>query len=150
MKKLIALIMCAMMIVACENGDNNNLPNKPVEKRCYMGTMTVDENDGTMYTQDDVEVDYELQDDGKLNFVMYNVKFAMGMPLKLDMVVEGVSYYSKDGDVYTLSGDGIVPYAMGGPFEKFTITKLTGTITDNTMSMSFMCGEYPVTYEGTK
>ncbi|MBQ8493394.1 MAG: hypothetical protein IJ464_03850 [Alistipes sp.] len=150
MKKLISLIMCAMMIVACENGDNNNLPNKPVEKRCYMGTMTVDQNDGTMYTQDDVEVDYELQDDGKLNFVMYNVKFATGMPLKLDMVVEGVSYYSKDGDVYTLSGDGIVPYAMGGPFEKFTITKLTGTITDNTMSMSFMCGEYPVTYEGTK
>ena len=144
------MIMCAMMIVACENGDNNNLPNKPVEKRCYMGTMTVDQNDGTMYTQDDVEVDYELQDDGKLNFVMYNVKFATGMPLKLDMVVEGVSYYSKDGDVYTLSGDGIVPYAMGGPFEKFTITKLTGTITDNTMSMSFMCGEYPVTYEGTK
>ena len=150
MKKLISLIMCAMMIVACENGDNNNLPNKPVEKRCYMGTITVDQNDGTMYTQDDVEVDYELQDDGKLNFVMYNVKFATGMPLKLDMVVEGVSYYSKDGDVYTLSGDGIVPYAMGGPFEKFTITKLTGTITDNTMSMSFMCGEYPVTYEGTK
>lgn len=150
MKKLISLIMCAMMIVACENGDNNNLPNKPVEKRCYTGTMTVDQNDGTMYTQEDVEVDYELRDDGKLNFVMYNVKFAKGMPLKLDMVVEGVSYYSKDGDVYTLSGDGIVPYAMGGPFEKFTITKLTGTITDNTMSMSFMCGEYPVTYEGTK
>lgn len=150
MKKLISLIMCAMIIVACENGNNNNLPNKPVEKRCYRGTMTVDQNDGTMYTQDDVEVDYELQDDGKLNFVMYNVKFATGMPLKLDMVVEGVSYYSKDGDVYTLSGDGIVPYAMGGPFEKFTITKLTGTITDNTMSMSFMCGEYPVTYEGTK
>ena len=111
--------------------------------------MVVDQNDGTTFTQAEVEVDYEISDDGKLNFVMYKVKFATGMPLKLDMVVEGVDFTETDG-VYTLSGDGIVPYAMGGPFEKYTITNLTGLITNDTMTLSFMCGEYPVTYNGTK
>ena len=133
---------------ACENGNNNDLPNNPVEQKCYKGTMVVDQNDGTLYTQEDVEVDYEIKD-GKLNFVMYQVKFAKGMPLKLDMVVEGADYVDNDGS-YTISGDGIVPYAMGGPFEKFTITELKGSITDTTYTMEFMCGEYPVTYEGTK
>ena len=133
---------------ACENGNNNDLPNNPVEQKCYKGTMVVDQNDGTFYTQEDVEVDFEIKD-GKLNFVMYQVKFAKGMPLKLDMVVEGADYVDNDGN-YTISGDGIVPYAMGVPFEKFTITKLNGTITDREFEMEFMCGEYPVTYAGTK
>ena len=141
--------LCALtLITACENGDNNDLPNNPEETKCYKGTMVVDQNDGTFYTQEDVEVDYEIKD-GKLNFVMYKVKFANGMPIKLDMVVEGVDY-TESNDTYTLSGDGIVPYAMGGPFEKFTITKLEGEITDTAFTLDFRCGEYPVTYEGAK
>lgn len=144
----LGLALTALLGAACENGHNNDLPNNPVEQKCYKGTMVVDQNDGTFYTQEDVEVDFEIKD-GKLNFVMYQVKFAKGMPLKLDMVVEGADYVDNDGS-YTISGDGIVPYAMGGPFEKFTITKLNGTITDTEFEMEFMCGEYPVTYEGTK
>jgi hypothetical protein len=136
-----------LSFVACENGHNNDLPNNPTS-RCYQGTMKVDQNDGTFYTQNDVEVDYEINGD-KLNFVMYKVKFASGMPIKLDMVVEGADYFDT-GSSYTVSGDGLVPYAMGGPFEKFTITQLTGEITDNSFTLNFMCGEYPVTYSGTK
>lgn len=147
-KSLLSFVLCATMFVACENGDNNNLPNKPTEESCYIGTMHVDQNDGTMYTQEEVEVDFETHDNEKLNFVMYKVKFATAMPIKLDMVVEGVDYTESNG-VYTLSGDGIIPYAMGGPFEKFTITKLEGTISNSEMTLSFMCGEYPVTYSGT-
>jgi hypothetical protein len=138
----------AVLFASCENGDHNTLPSKPVEKECYIGTMTVDQNDGTFYTQEDVEVDYEIID-GKLNFVMYDVKFAKAMPLKLNMVVEGVDCLGAIGN-YVLAGNGIVPYAMGGPFEKFTITELVGAITNNTMTLSFKCGEYPVTYEGRK
>jgi hypothetical protein len=111
--------------------------------------MNVDQNDGTFYTQDAVEVDYEIKGD-KLNFVMYKVKFASGMPIKLDMVVEGVDYETYDTGCYTISCDSIVPYAMGSPFEKFTITNLTGKITNDNMTLNFMCGEYPVKYDGTK
>ena len=41
-----------LMFVACENGHNNNLPNNPNNSKCFEGTMTVDQNDGTFYTQD--------------------------------------------------------------------------------------------------
>ena len=141
--------LCAVMLTtACENGNNNNLPNNPDESKCYKGSMTVDQNDGTVYTQEAVEVDYEIKGD-KLNFVMYTVKFANGMPIKLDMVVEGVNYTEVNG-TYTITGDGIVPYAMGGPFEKYTIANLTGIITDTSFTLDFMCGEYPVTYDGAK
>ncbi len=150
MKRLISSILALVMLsVACENGHNNDLPNKPEEEGCYKGLLTVDQNDGTLYKQSDVEVDYELKD-GKLNFVMYKVKFANGMPIKLDMVVEGVYYTEATDGTLTLSGDGIVPYAMGGPFEKYTITNLKGEITDTVMSLDFMCGEYPVTYDGAR
>lgn len=150
MKRLISSLLALVMLsVACENGHNNDLPNKPEEEGCYKGLLTVDQNDGTLYKQSDVEVDYELKD-GKLNFVMYKVKFANGMPIKLDMVVEGVDYTEATDGTLTLSGDSIVPYAMGGPFEKYTITALTGEITDKTMSLDFICGEYPVTYEGKR
>ena len=146
--RLLLLALMSLTFVACENGENNDLPNNPDKEKCYTGTIAVDQNDGTFYTQEDVLVDYEIKD-GKLNFVMYKVKFADGMPLKLDMVVEGVDYTESDG-VYTLSGDNLIPYAMGGPFEQFTITSLEGEVSANAMSLSFICGEYPVTYEGTK
>ena len=146
--KFLILSLVSLAFMACENGENNALPSKPEKGECYTGTMTVDQNDGTFYTQEDVEVDYEILD-GKLNFVMYKVKFANGMPIKLDMVVEGVYCIGAVGH-YVLAGNDIVPYAMGGPFEQFTITNLVGAITDDTMTLSFMCGEYPVTYSGTK
>ena len=147
-KLILGIVFSAVLFASCENGDNNTLPPNPVEGECYVGTLKVDQNDGTFYTQEDVEVDYQIID-GKLNFVMYKVKFADGMPIKLDMVVEGVNCIGASG-YYTLAGNGIVPYAMGGPFEKFTITELVGLITNHTMNLSFNCGEYPVTYEGTK
>ena len=146
--RLLLLALMSLAFVACENGENNALPPKPVDGEYYTGTMTVDQNDGTFYTQDDVKVDYEILD-GKLNFVMYKVKFANGMPIKLDMVVEGVDCIGAVGH-YVLAGNDIVPYAMGGPFEQFTITNLTGLITNDKMTLNFMCGEYPVTYTGTK
>ena len=146
--RFLLISLVSLAFVACENGDNNALPSKPEKGECYTGTMTVDQNDGTMYTQENVEVDYEILD-GKLNFVMYKVKFAENMPIKLDMVVEGVDCIGAVGH-YVLAGNGIVPYAMGGPFEKYTITDLTGLITNDTMTLNFMCGEYPVTYSGTK
>lgn len=148
LKSLLTIVSIALLSLSCENGDNNDLPNNPVDSKCYKGTMTVDQNDGTLYTQEDVEVDYETRN-GKINFVMYKVKFANGMPLKLDMVVEGVDYVEIDG-IYTLSGDNIVPYAMGGPFEKFTITQLEGTISEGEITLEFMCGEHFVEYSGTK
>ena len=131
--------------VGCDTGDNN-LPTKPVEEECYIGTLSVDQNDGTFYYQDEVKTTYEIVGD-RLNFVMYKVKFATGMPLKLNMFVDGVDYTEEEG-TYTLSGNGLVPHALGGPFEEFTITNLSGRLTEENFTLEFICGDYPVTYTG--
>ena len=146
--RLLLLALMSLTLVACENGENNALPSKPDNTECYTGTLTVDQNDGTVYTQENVKIDYEILD-SKLNFVMYKVKFADNMPIKLDMVVEGVDCIGAVGH-YILAGDNIIPYAMGGPFEKYTITNLAGLITNEAMTLSFTCGDYPVTFSGTK
>lgn len=132
--------------VGCDTGDNN-LPTKPVEEECYIGTLSVDQNDGTFFHQKEVKATYEISAEGKLNFVMYKVKFAEGMPITLDMYVNGVDIIEEDGQ-YTLSGNGIVPYAMGGPLEKYTITNLTGTLTEEYFSLEFLRGDDTVTYSG--
>ena len=75
--------------VGCDTGDNN-LPTKPVEEECYIGTLSVDQNDGTFYYQSNVKTTYEISAEGRLSFAMYNVKFAEGMPIKLNMFVDGV------------------------------------------------------------
>ena len=147
-KLILSIMFSALLFASCENGEHNTLPTKPEEAECYIGTLTVDQNDGTTYTQEDVKIDYEIID-GKLNFVMYEVKFSENMPIKLDMVVEGIDCLGVVGN-YVLAGNSIVPYAMGGKFEKYTITELVGAITNSTMNLSFKCGEYPVTYEGRK
>ena len=60
MKHLIfSLLAIVMLSVACENGDNNNLPSKPDTKSCYTGLLVVDQNDGTVFEKSGVEVDYE-------------------------------------------------------------------------------------------
>ena len=143
----ITALSSLLLLISCDNGENN-IPKKPDQTRCFTGEMAVDQNDGTFYTQSEVQVDFEIMGD-KLNFKMYKVKFADGMPIKLDMAVEGVDYVTTEAG-YAISGDGIVPFAMGGQFEKFTITKLIGSITDTQMTLSFICGEYPVTYTGSR
>ena len=42
--------MVALLVVGvgCDTGDNN-LPTKPVEEECYIGTLSVDQNDRTFY-----------------------------------------------------------------------------------------------------
>ena len=148
LRLLITLAITSLSFVACDSGADSDLPPKVDQDECYKGTLVVDQNDGTFYTQENVEVDFEIWD-GKLNFAMYKVKFASGMPIKLNMIVTGADFTITD-DGYTISGNGLIPYAMGGPFEKFTITNLKGSITPTTMTLDFICGEYPVTYSGTK
>ena len=69
-KLILGIVFSAVLFASCENGDNNTLPPNPVEGECYVGTLKVDQNDGTFYTQEDVEVDYQIID-GKLNFVIF-------------------------------------------------------------------------------
>lgn len=141
--------LCAMMLaVACEN-DSNPEPQipTPAPENEYLGTVVVDQNDGTTFSKEGVKVTFEVVDEATMDIVMYGVKFAEAMPVTLDMTIYGVEYTETPAGL-TLSGDQIVPYAMGGPFEQFTITSLTGEISERGMTLDFVCGAYPVSFEG--
>ena len=61
MKKLstiFGLLLSIIVPTSCTNGHNYGLPKNPDDNSCYSGTRNVDQNDGTFYTQDAVEVDY--------------------------------------------------------------------------------------------
>lgn len=144
--------LCAVALAtSCEKEETpqNDVPTpQPKPTTEYVGSMTVDQMDGTSFTKEGVKVTYELTDDSTMEIVMYGAKFAEAMPLELDMTISGVEY-NKDDDGYILSGDNIVPYAMGGPFEQYTITGLVGSINNDGMALDFTCGVFPVSFEST-
>ena len=80
---------------------------------------------------------------------MMKVKFAEEMPLTLDMTVSGINYTSS-GTKTLISGDQIVPTAMGGEFPAYTITGMSGEITnEGNIRFSMKCGTFPLSFEGT-
>ena len=130
-----------LLILSCEK-ESTSQPQKPViDNKAYVGAMTVDQNDGTSFTQD-------IVDDAHMTIVMDGAKFAAAMPMSLTMTIAHVEY-SSTSTGYTLSGNNIVPEAMGGPFEQFTITNLSGNISVDSMTLDFICGAYPVTFTGS-
>lgn len=151
--RIVNYLLCAICAVtllsACEFDEHTFKPEPPADSQSYVGLLTVDQNDGTFFEKENVDVEIELNDDGTMDIIMYKVKFASGMPIELNMTIPGVSY-TVEGSAYSLSGDGIVPLALGGKFEKFTITALQGHLSADAMELMFNCGEYPVVYRSNK
>lgn len=149
--KFLFSALCALsLLAACEKEEQPTPqePEPPTNAMTYVGTIEVDQNDGTTFTKESIEVAYEINEEGKMNIVMYQVKFAEAMPLTLDMTIESVEYTTSDNG-YALTGNNIVPIAMGGPFEQFMITNLTGEATKEGLTLNFTCGAYPVSYQGS-
>lgn len=144
--KFLAAAMLAVTVVACGDKGNEEGTKQPKSSK-YIGTMVVDQNDETTFTMQDVIVELVV-DGNKAEIKMNKVKFAEAMPVTLDMTIPGVTAVKTDATT-ALSGDNIIPLAMGGKFPNYTITGLTGTATVNNISLSMMCGEYPLTYTGT-
>lgn len=152
-KFLLSALCVVTLLASCEEQQEtpSPTPEEPTTDASgtFSGTMHVDQTDGTCFTQEGLEVEFEVVDATTLNIKMNQAQFAAAMPLKLDMTIEGVSYILS-GEKYMLTGDNIVPIAMGGPFAQYTITALTGTIDTDSMTLAFMCGKFPVEYNGTK
>lgn len=147
MRILFSLLFAAMLFVSC-GGDifEDVTLDEEGTAKIFVGNVVVDQNDGTTFTKESVEAAYALNDDGTMTIFMKKVKFASLMPA-INMEIPGVTIVGEDPNM-TLSGDSIVPIAMGGEFKKFTITGLEGYVNQDTFNMSFTCGDYPVTYSG--
>ena len=149
MKQLFTvLIVAGMMFVACDKNDDKNETPETLTNQTYVGTLTVDQTDGTTYTQENVTVGLATTDTAGMVLTFNQVSFSERMPVKIDMTIPHIEY-TANGANYTLSGNNIVPLAMGGEFPKYTITNLSGTIADGALSVSMNCGGFPTKFSGS-
>ncbi len=142
----IALLITSFFAASCEKDEE---PLKLTEDGTYSGQLAVDQLNGTNFTSSNVQVKVTPSASaGYITIDMLQVSFSPKMPVKLDMKIQNVMYTSTSEKI-TLSGNNIIPIAMGGEFPAYTITNLTGEIKNGVLSLSMMCGSYPLTYNGT-
>lgn len=150
MKHYLNFLLIAMVVsfVACDK--NKNEPQKANffedESIRTQGLMTVKLDDTTNF---EYSIDSVIFSFGKeyVKIDMKKVKFSPQMPISLDMTIDSVAYYIDNNDEAILSGNNIVPKALGGPFPQYTITNLSGKCGFN-YEFTMMCGKYPVEYNG--
>ena len=145
--KFLALVCSAVLFFAACGDEKDNSKPEISKTNEYIGDVWVTQSDESLYMQADVTVDYEITDTAGLVLTFYHIQFSSKMPVSIDMVVPNVLY--EGDDELTISGENIVPLAMGGEFPQYTITNLHGTISKSDISLSMNCGSNPFEFSGT-
>lgn len=147
MKLLNAFLIAAVSVVAaaCSKNEPVKIIETPAET-VYSGTMTVVAG-GKDNVSENVKVNVNLQDDGTATIIFNKVKFVPQMPVSLDVTVPGVTCETRENEII-LSGNDIVPLAMGMPYEKYKVTSLSGKIISGKLTVSLNFGEFATSYVG--
>ena len=147
MKFLKAFLFAVVLVVAAACSKNEPVKNieTPTET-VYSGTMTV-VADGKDNVSETVKVTVSFQEDGTATIIFNKVKFVPQMPVSLDVTVPGVKCEIRENEII-LSGNDIVPLAMGMPYAKYKVTSLTGKITAGKLTVSLNFGEFATSYVG--
>jgi len=142
--KLFAIALAALSLIACEKTPEPIVP----EEADYIGTVIVEASKGTVENPDS-RVEFRPYEDGTAELTLYQVKFAPGMPMKVDVTIPGLTM-TTTAEKITLTGTDIVPFALGGPFTQYTVTDLTGEIVGNKMTLNLKFGGTPTSFVGEK
>ena len=147
MKLFKTFLIAAVLTVAaaCSKNEPVKIIETPTET-VYSGTMTV-VADGKDNVSENVNVNVRLQDGGTATIIFNKVKFVPQMPVSLDVTVPGVKCECRENEII-LSGNDIVPLAMGMPYEKYKVTSLSGKITAGKLTVSLNFGEFATSYVG--
>lgn len=145
MKLFNAFLIAAVLVfaAACSKNEPVKIIETPTET-VYSGTMTV-VADGKDNVSENVNV--SLKDDGTATIIFNKVKFVPQMPVSLDVTVPGVKCEIRE-NVIILSGNDIVPLAMGMPYAKYNVTSLTGKIVAGKLTISLNFGDFATSYVG--
>ena len=145
MKLLNAFLIAAVSVVAaaCSKNEPVKIIETPAET-VYSGTMTVVAG-GKDNVSENVNVN--LQVDGTATIIFNKVKFVPQMPVSLNVTVPGVKCECRENEII-LSGNDIVPLAMGMPYAKYNVTSLNGKITAGKLTVSLNFGEFATSYAG--
>lgn len=147
MKFLKAFLFAAVLVVgaACSKNEPVKIIETPTET-VYSGTMTV-VADGKDNVSENVKVNVSFQEDGTATIIFNKVKFVPQMPVSLDVTVPGVKCETRENEII-LSGNDIVPLAMGMPYAKYNVTSLNGKIISGKLTISLNFGEFATSYAG--
>lgn len=147
MKLFKTFLIAAVLTVAaaCSKNEPVKIIETPTET-VYSGTMTV-VADGKDNVSENVNVNVSPKDDGTATIIFNKVKFVPQMPVSLDVTVPGVKCEIRENEII-LSGNDIVPLAMGMPYAKYNVTSLTGKITAGKLKISLNFGEFATSYDG--
>ncbi len=147
MKLFKAFLFAAVSVVAaaCSKNEPVKIIETPTET-VYSGTMTV-VADGKDNVSENVKVNVSFQEDGTATIIFNKVKFVPQMPVSLDVTVPGVTCETREKEII-LSGNDIVPLAMGMPYAKYNVTSLSGKIIAGKLNISLNFGEFATSYVG--
>lgn len=140
------------LLTSCEEAPSVITEESPE----FSGKMTV-LYQGENFDQNGIKVFAEFnQDKTMLDIKLMKVKFVPAMPVRIDVTILEVPATKEDDGAWSFYGDGITPWAMGGPYDGYRVDKLEGRISDSTLdfSLDFYNTDkkqaYPTTYSGTR
>lgn len=131
-----ALMMCLLMWLFAAVGGN------------YYGELTVRPDRPFKMEKVRVQVDGNV-DKGSVTVKIYKVRFSKMMPVRLDITIPGVKVV-KNGNGYSLSGNGIVPSNGNKAYPSRMVRNLKGSMTGDQLYLEMTMGEAPLRYKGTK
>ena len=137
MKKffLFPLMVLATLIAipACSDDDKEKFPPETPVATTYTGTLTVN---GGAYIKEDADCEITFAESGdKLTLNIYQVKFAEGMPLTIDLSVPGIDCSTENGKTI-FSGNDIVPLMGVAPVEAYKFSSITGSIENSALNFA--------------
>jgi hypothetical protein len=151
--KIFSIALAAgLLSISCDKKNDGEENPGTTKSGIYTGTLTVGTENPFTLEDREVEFTVDKEDENAGQIEMFKVKFASGMPVEIDMTIPGVAVaYFVSGEC-TLSGDEIIPIAMGGPNPQYTITDLEGSVdeTGENLSFSFTCKNLTVNFTGTR
>ncbi|MBQ8500021.1 MAG: hypothetical protein IJ495_04920 [Bacteroidales bacterium] len=152
MKRMSSYLVAALCLLAsCEEAPTEIIDNSPK----YKGEMTV-VYDGKDFEQEGINVQVEFNEEQtSVDIKLHKVKFVPAMPVTIDVTILDVPAVKSEDGTWSFYGDGITPWAMGGPYKNYRADQLSGTISGSVLDFSLdfhnvKKGEsYPTSYTGT-
>ena len=142
--KALSIALAALALNACEKTPEPIVP----EQADYVGTLTVEATAGTVVNAE-ARVEFLPYQDGSAELTLYEVKFSPRMPMKVDVTIPGITLTATPEKII-LTGNDIIPFALGGSFTDYPVTDLEGEIVGDKLTVSLKFGGIQTTYEGQK
>ena len=122
-------------------------PEEKARGKEFTGTISV-EYQGSVNDSDNVKVRFLPSEDGTTaDITIYRIKFVPKMPVTIDVTIPSVRISGTE-DNLILEADNIVPLALGGKYEKYTVYGLEGSQSGRGLEFSLKFGEFPTRFRG--